>query len=409
MILIAETITWFQLQFQTNEIFAGLFAVSAMGTVLYALRAVPSIFWKIFLAQYTVHLQILNTDEAFEWLIQWLGKQAYAKRTRRLRLSSINSNKRLNEDAPPDFILSPGNGNHFFRHKNQLIWLARSESENKGTGKPREIINFRILGRSQELVREIIREAKALVEDENYIKVYSWNASYWSLAALRLPRYKESLVLEEGQCERLLADTEEFLANSKWYSKRGLPWRRGYLLSGKPGTGKSSFALIASTYFNRPIYNLSLNAVSDASLLEALSEAPRDALLLIEDIDAAQASSDRKKSKKKEEILTTSGLLNALDGVAATEGRILIMTTNYPEKLDEALIRPGRVDLQEEFKVCNRDMIIRMFLIFYPGEDGCARAFADKVEVSKPSPATLQGIFIKHRTLGEIVNYDPTT
>ncbi len=407
--MIAEIITWFQLQFQTNEIFAGLFAVSALGTVLYALRAVPSLLWGVFLSQYTVQLQVLNTDEAFDWLIEWLGRQDYAKRTRRLKVSSGQSTSRLNEEKVPEFILSPGNGNHFFRHKNKLVWLERTESENKTSGKPKETIKFRVVGRSQELVREIILEAKKLVEEDEYIKVYNWAGSYWSNSAFRLPRHKESLVLKEGQCERVLKDIEDFLENSNWYSMRGVPWRRGYLFTGKPGTGKSSFALIAASYFKRPIYSLSLNAVTDVSLVEALGDAPREAILLIEDVDAAQASVDRKKGDKKEDLLTTSGLLNAFDGVAATEGRILFMTTNYPEKLDSALIRPGRVDLQEEFEECDRDMIIRMFLIFYPGEEGCAQHFADKVELSKPSPAKVQGIFINHRTLDEIVNYDPTT
>ena len=63
--------------------------------------------------------------------------------------------------------------------------------------------------------------------------------------------------------------------------------------------------------------------------------------------------------------LTLSGLLNMLDGVLSTEGRIIIMTSNYPEVLDKALIRPGRIDVKEYFGRCDQFQIGQLFEMFY--------------------------------------------
>ena len=65
------------------------------------------------------------------------------------------------------------------------------------------------------------------------------------------------------------------------------------------------------------------------------------------------------------EQLTLSFILNLLDGILETPGRILIMTSNYPEKLDKALIRPGRIDINLKVGYCDIDMIKEMFQFFY--------------------------------------------
>jgi mitochondrial chaperone BCS1 len=100
--------------------------------------------------------------------------------------------------------------------------------------------------------------------------------------------------------------------------------------------------------------------------------------------------------------VTFSGLLNALDGVASTEARIVFMTTNYISRLDPALIRPGRVDMKEFVGHCSRYQLEQMYRRFYngPGVDDYATQFADSVEkFKKPvSPAQVQGFFMIHKT-----------
>jgi chaperone BCS1 len=117
--------------------------------------------------------------------------------------------------------------------------------------------------------------------------------------------------------------------------------------------------------------------------------------------------------------VTFSGLLNALDGVASQEGRVLFMTTNHIEKLDPALIRPGRCDVIVKFDLATADQARRMFLRFFPTETDLARdvskviyyyyycvlgrgvyaffAIAQVLSDKAVSPAALQGHFLKHR------------
>jgi mitochondrial chaperone BCS1 len=100
--------------------------------------------------------------------------------------------------------------------------------------------------------------------------------------------------------------------------------------------------------------------------------------------------------------VTFSGLLNALDGVASTEARIVFMTTNYLKRLDPALIRPGRVDLKEFVGHCTRYQLEQMYLRFYNGPEveSFATKFADELlKFEKPvSPAQVQGFFMIHKT-----------
>jgi chaperone BCS1 len=116
----------------------------------------------------------------------------------------------------------------------------------------------------------------------------------------------------------------------------------------------------------------------------------------LEDVDAAFVQRDAQKGNCH---VTFSGLLNALDGVAAAEERIIFMTTNHYEKMDPALIRPGRVDVQEFIGLASDYQIYNMFLRFYPEQIEYADKFVQKVRESgrELSPAQIQGHFVIYK------------
>ena len=90
-------------------------------------------------------------------------------------------------------------------------------------------------------------------------------------------------------------------------------------------------------------------------------------MLCLEDIDAVGVDRSHNLKESTRKTLTFSGLLNTLDGVASHEGRILIMTTNYINKLDNALIRPGRIDMRIDFTLANKTMAAKLFeFLFAP-------------------------------------------
>jgi chaperone BCS1 len=168
----------------------------------------------------------------------------------------------------------------------------------------------------------------------------------------------------------------------------GIPYKRGYLFSGPPGTGKTSLTAALAGVFALDIYVLSIldPFLTEEILVRLFSSVPSRCIVLLEDIDAAglkRADEIKFKKLKGEEVpeepqtsgvrkksslsISLSGLLNAIDGVASSEGRILVMTTNKPKELDQALIRPGRIDLHIPFTLPQRAELSEMFLSMYRG------------------------------------------
>jgi AAA+ superfamily predicted ATPase len=106
--------------------------------------------------------------------------------------------------------------------------------------------------------------------------------------------------------------------------------------------------------------------------------APANSLIVMEDVDAL-FSRDRASANDGKTPLTFSGLLNALDGVCNPEGQVFVLTTNHIERLDPALIRPGRVDLKVRFGTATRQQAAALFVNFYPGEVALGEKFADVI------------------------------
>ncbi|VDO53640.1 unnamed protein product [Onchocerca flexuosa] len=172
-----------------------------------------------------------------------------------------------------------------------------------------------------------------------------------------------SVVLDDGVANSIVNDFQE-------YTERGIPYRRGYLFYGPPGSGKSSFIAALASYFGYSVCMLSLSerTLDDDRLNHLLNTPPPYSVVVLEDVDAAFGSRDDPvQSAKAYEGLTRvtfSGLLNAIDGVASADERILFMTTNHIDRLDPALIRPGRVDVKQYFGYCTETMFSEVYFLF---------------------------------------------
>lgn len=146
--------------------------------------------------------------------------------------------------------------------------------------------------------------------------------------------------------------------------------------------------------------NLGSENLDDDSVNRALNDAPPRSIILLEDIDALFVGREA-VVKNTEKQISFSGLLNALDGVRAQEGRIIFMTTNHPEKLDPALMRPGRADFHALINYASYDQMRRMFLKFNPGMDELATKFARSLPDKKVGMAKLQGLFLMYKNQPE--------
>ena len=164
----------------------------------------------------------------------------------------------------------------------------------------------------------------------------------------------DSIITQNNIKEDLLKDLEDFLNSKELYNARGITHRKGYLLYGPPGTGKSTLiaGLADKLRLNLCMVELNSDDMSDSKLITQLSKTPGRSIVVMEEIDMALPSKDRRMQiqKTKEELgqygpasrVSLGGVLHALDGLCTAESQIVIMTTNYINDLDPALIRPGR-------------------------------------------------------------------
>uniref|UniRef100_A0A2C9WN93 AAA+ ATPase domain-containing protein n=1 Tax=Manihot esculenta TaxID=3983 RepID=A0A2C9WN93_MANES len=218
----------------------------------------------------------------------------------------------------------------------------------------------------------IIKQAKSMEQERKTLKIFTLDQEHmygnltdaWKPVNLDHPATFETLAMDPEQKDTIIKDLESFVKRKEYYRKVGKAWKRGYLLYGPPGTGKSSLIAAMANYLKFDIYDLELTELSCNSQLRRLLIATANrSILVVEDIDctiefqdrsAAEASSAECCGYPPRKQVTLSGLLNFIDGLWSSCGdeRIIIFTTNHKEKLDPALLRPGRMDVHVLMSYC---------------------------------------------------------
>lgn len=204
-----------------------------------------------------------------------------------------------------------------------------------------------------------------------------YGAVPWKKALSRPARPMDSIVLDLELKERIIDDVKLFLEEEtqKKYASLVIPYRRGYLFYGPPGTRKTSMSVALAGLFGLDIYIIPLsdNQITDSNLKDLFTELPEQCLVLLEDIDAedlakprAALNDDDHQEHARTYGISYPGLLNAIDGADSHGRRILILTTNYIGKLDAALIRRGRVDLKTQFTQATPTHIEQLYYRVYP-------------------------------------------
>lgn len=277
---------------------------------------------------------------------------------------------------------------------------------------------------------------------------------------------------------------EFFMNRRDWYDKKGMPYTLGFMFHGHPGTGKTSTIKAIANVTKRHIFNVQLSQIRtntalkhlfysdevhvfDGNKTEILHIPVQQRLYVIEDIDAMKSVVTKRKpgvdasevttdasdtmedkfqaqmkmmnadpsmfmgsgamrpqpaKEKPTNAMDLATLLNVLDGTLEVPGRIIVITTNYPEKLDHALIRPGRIDMVIEFKKCSREILHEMVYAFYDITDDdisdtlrmCFEILDDREDLDyKWTPAEVNQVLFRHfhdpeTAIRELIAEDPT-
>ncbi|KAF9004477.1 P-loop containing nucleoside triphosphate hydrolase protein [Hymenopellis radicata] len=381
------------------------------GTVETARRASVSA-WNGFVDSFFLTAHFSQEDYPYDWLMHWLSKQPAWGRSREFEITTRSSGRMglttsttgdLDDDEEEEedtlvhgrrkrkvAFMPSVDTTHTIYYRGHWLRITRTKRyPDYGHG---SALKISVVARNNDILKKLVLEAKREYEKdaEHRVHIFLADTTYpcWRWNGARQKRPMSSIVLQPGVKDMLLADCKDFLQSEEWYAERGIPFRRGYLLHGVPGSGKTSLIHSLAGELGLDIYVVSLSSkgMSDNTLTTLMGHVPSRCILLLEDLDAAftrgvsrdekstgapTAATSEEKDKAKAEAtdgstLSLSGLLNSLDGVAAAEGRLLFATTNHIERLDPALSRPGRMDVWVNFTHATKWQAEGIFKCFFP-------------------------------------------
>lgn len=147
--------------------------------------------------------------------------------------------------------------------------------------------------------------------------------------------------------DKIINHLNNWLNSKEVYRRHGITYKTGILLYGEPGTGKSSLSRAIASYLGYDLHIMNMKSYKEEQqFIEKIINIPEQSVVLFEDIDCLFETREDEKDKDNKALLGT--VLNVLDGAMSPDGVVFIATTNYIDKLDNALIRDGRFDLKVE-------------------------------------------------------------
>lgn len=258
----------------------------------------------------------------------------------------------------------------------------------------------------------ILRFYDDMVERKKELKLYTLDCGggkpgCWRSVKFKHPFTFDALAMEPEVKKMVIDDLDRFLGRRKFYRKVGRAWKRGYLLYGPPGTGKSSLIAAMANHLKFDIYDLQLSSVhNDSVLRRLLLSTSNKSILVIEDIDCSLGLADRQlqhagEAKDKymndnadmdsQSQISLSGLLNFIDGLWSSCGdeRIFVFTTNHKEKLDPALLRPGRMDMHIHMSYLTMPAfrVLALNYLNVSGDHNLFKEIEQLIQAIKVSPA----------------------
>ncbi|TXG55740.1 hypothetical protein EZV62_017053 [Acer yangbiense] len=350
-----------------------------------------------------------------------------AAKCRRLTLSRSKSSNRIS------FTVAPNHTVHDSFNGHSLSWTHHVDTVQDSLEEKRSFTLKLPKRHRQTLLSPYLHHLTSRAEEfervsrERRLFTNNGHASYdsgWVSVPFRHPSTFETMALEPELKNQITEDLTAFADGKEFYHRVGRAWKRGYLLYGPPGSGKSSLIAAMANYLCYDVYDLELTKVTDNSELRALLlQTTNRSIIVIEDIDCSvDLTADRmmktsttttkrssSRTSMKEDVedqngrVTLSGLLNFTDGLwsCCGEEKIIVFTTNHRENVDPALVRCGRMDVHVSMGTCGAHAF-KVLAKNYLGVESHSHALFDVVESCIRSggaltPAQIGEILLRNR------------
>ncbi|KAF7289168.1 hypothetical protein MIND_01377900 [Mycena indigotica] len=387
-----------------------------LGSVIETGRRIFRWFITRFSIEYCTTIRLNSGDPAYEWVVLLLTQENVWRRSREFVVTANNSRRKWAVRATTKEEGSKINAEYvptyqrpqLFRWRGYWVEIQRLGNVNAvetpagpygGQGTSMSVTIYTL---DMNVLSDFVEDAydRYVQVNRPHVVVHMIDSNFgpnqlWTSVKHKMKRPLSSIILPTGVVDSIVEDAKEFINTENWYAEAGIPHRRGYLLYGPPGTGKTSTIYALAGALNLEIYVLSLSSrfVDDAYLQRAASAIPKHGIFVIEDIDCAFPSRDddddmddaaytafmhntnphrsvrgmaRMAVPAARTAVTLSGLLNVIDGVGSEEGKLFFATTNHIERLDPALLRPGRIDVKLQYEYATRDQAEALFTRFFP-------------------------------------------
>ena len=367
-----------------NQGIAGGITLALTGSALYVIKETPRTVYNFIKKQCTTSLTLNNSD--------WQKNQTFIQLNKFIKSKTTETGSRTvsidsywdEDECCAKVVLSLGYGLHFFWYKGRLMWVEKRMLESSGSERQKEQTTITYLGRSHRVFEEILEDNKR-DKDNNKFTVSEFKNNEWRPISEHDKRGLDLLALNPEIKNFFKCEIEYFKNNKDTYVKLGLPYKTTMLLHGKPGTGKTSIIRAIASDFDLNVCTININNHSDQSFSDALSTAPKNSIILIEDFDSSSSVKDRAVTKKdgdslddiRASFLTLTGILNSLDGVCSLDGNIVFMTTNHLEQIDPAVYRSGRVDHVVELPKIDQKTVKDYFCRLYDGIEESVTEFKE--------------------------------
>ncbi|XP_077222888.1 AAA-ATPase At3g50940-like [Tasmannia lanceolata] len=356
-------------------------------------------------------------NELFESVQTYLSSQCFSS-AKIFRLSKPKNSKNLT------FTMDTNQNVEDTFHGFKVKWSLFSVDKNTNNDRKIQSRNFKLTFHKKYkdkvhslYLPHIIEEASVIHFKNSEAKLYTNRSEHggniWSSVPFSHPSTFDTVAIDPVLKEEIKADLVNFVNGREFYSRVGRTWKRGYLLYGPPGTGKTSLIAAIANFLEFDIYDLELTVVtSNYELRKLLIATSRKSVIVVEDVDCTLDLSDRENNNSaassyhranyysapsRISTVSLSGVLNFVDGLWSSCGgeRLMIFTTNHIEKLDPALLRPGRMDKHINLSYCEfKAFKILMKNYLYIEEHKLEEEVEGFLPLVKITPADVAEIFM---------------